>query len=133
MNQVLVDTSVLSYLLKLDTRAELYRRHLEGTTPAISFMTVAEDYFWAEKYDWGARRRASVDKTLRTYVVVPCDDALCVSWAKITRECERKGRRISTPDAWVAACALRYDAPLVTHNRKDIEAISDRRIISENV
>ena len=132
MNRVLVDTSVLSYLLKLDTRAELYRGHLEGTTPAISFMTVAEVYFWAEKYGWGARRRAYVDKTLRTYVVVPCDDALCVSWAKIRRECERKSRRISTADAWVAACALRYDAPLVTHNRKDFEAISDLQIISRN-
>lgn len=132
MNRVLVDTSVLSYLLKFDTRADLYRKHLEGTTPGISFMTVAEVYFWAEKYGWGARRRAHVNNTLRTYVVVPCDDALCTSWAKIRRVCEQKGRRISVADAWIAACALRYDAPLVTHNRKDFEAIPDLQIISEN-
>jgi len=132
VNRVLVDTCVLSYLLKLDTRAELYRGHIEGTTPGISFMTVAEVYFWAEKYGWGARRRVHVDRTLRTYVVVPCNDALCVSWAKIRQECERKGKRISVADAWVAACALRYDALLVTHNRKDFEAISDLQIISEN-
>ncbi|MCA1668427.1 MAG: PIN domain-containing protein [Thermomicrobia bacterium] len=128
---MLVDTSVLS-LLKLDTRAERYRGHLEGTTPGISFMTVAEVCFRAEKYGWGARRRAHVDKTLHTYVVVPCDDALCVSWAKIRRICEQKGRRISVADAWVGACALRFDAPLVTHNRKDFEAVPDLHIIAEN-
>jgi tRNA(fMet)-specific endonuclease VapC len=29
------------------------------------------------------------------------------------------GRRIKCADAWIAATALLYDAPLVTHNRGD--------------
>jgi tRNA(fMet)-specific endonuclease VapC len=132
MNRVLVGTSVLSYLLKFDTRAELYRKHIEGTTPGIAFMTVAEVYFWAEKYRWGARRRSSVDATLRGYVVIPCDDALCASWARIRYERERQGRPISHADTWIAACALHYDAPLITHNRRDFEDIAGLQIISEN-
>ncbi len=132
MNRVLVDTSVLSLFLKFDTRADLYRKHLEDTTPGIAFMTIAEIYFWAERRHWGARRRTYVDETLHGYAVISCDDALCLSWAEIRYGCERKGRPISVADAWIAACALRFDAPLVTHNRKDFEAISDLQIISEN-
>lgn len=59
-------------------------------------------------------------------------DALCLSWAEIRYGCEREGRPISVADAWVAACALRFGAPLVTHNRKDFEAVSDLQSISEN-
>jgi predicted nucleic acid-binding protein len=31
----------------------------------------------------------------------------------------RNGRRIETADAWIAATALLYDAPLLTHNKAD--------------
>jgi predicted nucleic acid-binding protein len=31
----------------------------------------------------------------------------------------RNGRRIETADAWIAATALLYDAPLLTHNEAD--------------
>ncbi|MDQ6832067.1 MAG: hypothetical protein M3008_01610 [Chloroflexota bacterium] len=59
-------------------------------------------------------------------------DALCFSWAEIRYGCERERRPISVADAWATACALRFDAPLVTHNRKDFEVLSDLQIISEN-
>lgn len=39
---VVVDTDVVSFLFKRDTRAELYRRHLEGRRPLISAQTLAE-------------------------------------------------------------------------------------------
>jgi tRNA(fMet)-specific endonuclease VapC len=31
----------------------------------------------------------------------------------------RNGRRIETADAWIAATALLYNAPLLTHNKSD--------------
>ena len=42
MSQVLVDTDVISYLLKNDTRADLYQPHLQDQLLVVSFMTVAE-------------------------------------------------------------------------------------------
>ena len=47
MTTLIVDTDVVSFLLKGDTRAQLYRPHLQGRTLALSFMTVAELYQWA--------------------------------------------------------------------------------------
>jgi hypothetical protein len=32
---------------------------------------------------------------------------------------ERQGRRVETADAWIAATALLYDCPLLTHNKPD--------------
>jgi hypothetical protein len=37
-----VDTDVVSLTFKRDTRASLYRPHLDGRQLTISFMTVAE-------------------------------------------------------------------------------------------
>ncbi|MGA2771966.1 MAG: hypothetical protein ABSG26_14225 [Bryobacteraceae bacterium] len=31
----------------------------------------------------------------------------------------RNGRRIETANAWIAATALLYDVPLLTHNKTD--------------
>lgn len=42
MSDVVLDTDVLSYLFKRDTRARSYRPHLLGKTIYVSFMTVAE-------------------------------------------------------------------------------------------
>lgn len=41
---VVLDTDVVSYLFKGDTRAEAYRLHLRGKTLALSFMTVTKLY-----------------------------------------------------------------------------------------
>lgn len=38
---------------------------------------------------------------------------------------------ISAADAWIAATALLYGVPLVTHNRKDFEGIDGLVVISE--
>jgi predicted nucleic acid-binding protein len=42
------------------------------------------------------------------------------------------GRRIECADAWIAATALLYDAPLVTHNRDDYLGVPGLRIISRS-
>ncbi len=55
MDTVLVDTDVFSFLLKNDTRASFYRKHLDNRRHALAFMTVAELRSWRSG-DNGARR-----------------------------------------------------------------------------
>ncbi len=43
-DRLVVDTDVISFLFKRDTRAKLYEPHLSGRQLVISFMTVAELY-----------------------------------------------------------------------------------------
>jgi len=47
MDSVVIDTDVLSYLFKQDSRGESYQAHLEGKFGVISFMTLAELGVWA--------------------------------------------------------------------------------------
>jgi tRNA(fMet)-specific endonuclease VapC len=127
-----IDTNVISYALRHDTRAALYAQHLRNQSLAISFATLAELLFGARKRNWGARRLCDLDVLLRPYLILYPDEAICRVWAEVIWRCERVGQPISENDAWIAACALRYDAPIVTHNRRDFEPVPDLQIISEN-
>jgi predicted nucleic acid-binding protein len=43
---------------------------------------------------------------------------------------QARGYRIECADAWIAATALLYDIPLVTHNRTDYRGVPGLNIIS---
>jgi tRNA(fMet)-specific endonuclease VapC len=130
VSDVVVDTNVISYLFKGDTRASLYLPHLAGVSANISFMTLAEMHFGAERRHWGAYRRHRLHLFLRGYPVIQSTPEICHLWAEIMAMRERQGRAIENADAWIAACALRYSAPLVTHDRKDFAAIPELHVIS---
>jgi tRNA(fMet)-specific endonuclease VapC len=129
MNRVLLDTCVVSILLKAHSSAHFYLTHLESKSHAISFMTEAELYRWAFRRQWGKRRRQWLDNVLRHYVIVPVDRQLCLLWARITNDRAKCGRPISCADAWVAASALRHDAILLTDNTKDFESIEGLQVL----
>ncbi len=128
---VIVDTDVVSFLFKGDTRAQLYRPHLQGMTLALSFMTVAELYQWAYIRTWGKQKLTRLEDQLRKYIIVPYDNELCKQWATVSVERQRLGKPISVQDAWIAATALRHGCPLVTHNRDDFANITGLMVISE--
>jgi predicted nucleic acid-binding protein len=46
------------------------------------------------------------------------------------RAAQAAGRRIECADAWIAATALLYNAPLVTHNRADYLGVPGLSMIS---
>jgi len=129
---VIVDTDVTSYILKEDSRAELYRPHLFGLPKIISFMTLAELRRWELQNNWGARRIKQAREFLDDFSVIYADEKLCEIWAEIKSDAHRKGRPIEAADAWVAAVALTFDVPLVTHNRKHYENVASLKIISES-
>lgn len=130
---IVVDTNILSYFLKRDSRAAIYQPHLASQLRFISFMTLAELRFWAINKNWAEKRRKNFEEYVsENYGIVYADDELCKIWAEIKSEAFKKGRSIETADAWVASVALMFDIPLVTHNRKHFENITNLKIISEN-
>ncbi len=129
---VVVDTDVVSYLYKRDTRAEDYRTHLQGKLLTISFMTLAELDRWILERNWGERRKTDLEKFMHRFTVIEVSRALCLKWAEASHRARRKGRPIETADAWIAATALLYDIPLVTHNRNDYSGVDGLQVISES-
>jgi predicted nucleic acid-binding protein len=113
---LVVDTDVVSYLFKRDTRAALYQPFLNSPPFVISFMTLAELRRWMRERNWGQTRRAELENYLTRYVVLHSDIDLCERWAQATDSARRNGRPIAAADAWIAATALQLAVPLVTHN-----------------
>lgn len=128
---VVIDTDVVSFLYKGDTRGVLYQPHLGGEFMIISFMTLAELRQWSLKWNWGASKKADFDNYLKRYSIHHSTPELCQLWADVTDYGRRIGKSIAVPDAWIAATALFYDIPLVTHNASDFQSVPDVQIITE--
>lgn len=128
---LMVDTNVVSYVMRGDTLAKLYLPHLHGKLLAISFITVGEMFYGAKKKRWGEKKRRQLETALRNFVVTPYDNEIAWCYARVVTERERKGRPIGLHDAWIAACALRHGVSLVTHNATDFEEITGLQIITE--
>ena len=127
---IVVDTDVVSYIFKKDSRASLYEPYMVQTPKFISFMTFAELRRWEFQSNWGDAKTAKFKQHLADFGVIYADEKLCNIWAKTINEGKKKGRQISTADAWIASTALMFDIPLVTNNRKDFEFIDGLSILS---
>jgi tRNA(fMet)-specific endonuclease VapC len=64
-----VDTNIVSYLFKRDSRAALYAPHLLNRELAIAMMTVAELFQWAAMRNWGKPRVRRLEQHLERYTV----------------------------------------------------------------
>jgi len=131
MKAIVLDTDVVSFLFKRDTRAQLYLPYLESREWLISFMTEAELEQWALVANWSGKRIDWMRLFLARFAIVPSSRALVLRWAEAMAEARKNGRRIETADAWVAATALLYDAPLLTHNKSDYVGVPGLRFGDE--
>jgi tRNA(fMet)-specific endonuclease VapC len=125
----LVDTNVISFVLKGHPLAARYQPHLAGFTLAISFMTQGEMREGAVLAGWGARRLGILETTLSQLLILHSDDDICKKWAAI--RASRRTRPIGVADAWIAATALSHGLELVTHDAKDFQSIAGLTIITE--
>ena len=128
---VVVDTDVVSFLYKRDTRARLYEPHLNDPPFILSFMSLAELRRWTLERNWGEKQREELEEYLARYLILHSDDLMCERWAQAINGARRRGRPIAPADGWIAATALLLDVPLVTHNNAHYQGIEGLRVISE--
>ena len=128
---LLVDTNIAIYFAANKPVIAAYRAHLEGNVLALSFASAGELLLTDRKARNPGQTLEYWREKLPYYVVLFPDLEMCDIWARITADCYRRGRTRQDNDLWIAATALRYDLPLVTHNRRDFEDIPGLTIISE--
>jgi predicted nucleic acid-binding protein len=131
MKPVVLDTDVVSFLFKNDSRAQSYLAHLHDRQWLISFMTEAELEQWALQSNWHAKRIDWLRIFLARFGIIPSSHDLIVKWAEVMVAARRAGRRLETADAWIAATAVLYDAPLVTHNASDYAGVPGLKLVTE--
>ena len=125
-----VDTDVVSYIFKQDTRAPFYQTHLLGLSAALSFMSVAELDNWALRQGWGRAKISRLGQLVSSFTIILPDRDQCRLWAEVTSACRRARRPIQSADAWIAAMAIQLGVPLLTNNRSDFAAVASLTVIS---
>ena len=92
MTPVVIDTDVVSFLFKSDSRAQIYLPHLHDRQWLISFMTEAELEQWALLSGWHPKRIEWLRVFLGRFVVVPSSRDLVLKWAEVMVTARRNGR-----------------------------------------
>ena len=130
MTPAVVDTDVVPFLFKNDSRAQSYLPLLKDRKLLVSFMTEAELEQWIVLAKWGAGRVQRFQEFMTGFASVPSSRDLILQWADVMVRARANGRRIDTADAWIAATALLYGAPLITHNPKDYLGVPELKVLT---
>jgi len=130
---VILDTNIVSYLMRGGPVADRYAPHIQERLLYITFVTIGEMYYGAERGAWGQRRRSALAAYLGRFTVVPYNLQVSRRYGMIRASRESRGVRIETNDAWIAACAVEYRLPLVTHNARDFQNIHGLQVVTEQM
>lgn len=113
----LVDTDVVSNMIKSTTIGLEYLRLSHGYQLGVAFFTAAELRFGAAKRRLGARRNLYLEDFLAGCPIMPFVKDMDRVYARVMLERERMGKRMEKADGWIATTAIYYDVPLITHDR----------------
>ncbi|NEP54590.1 MAG: type II toxin-antitoxin system VapC family toxin, partial [Moorea sp. SIO3C2] len=95
MSTILLDTNIVSFIFKGDSRALDYEIHLKNRHLAIAFMTVAELYQWAAIRQWGERRKSQLLETLQErYILLSFNVLICQQWGTLRPILLRSARKV---------------------------------------
>ena len=94
MTPAVVDTDVVSFLFKNDSRAQLYLPLLQHRKLLVSFMTEAELEQWIVLAKWGAGRIQRFHEFMNGFASVPSSRDLILRWADVMAAARANGRRI---------------------------------------
>jgi tRNA(fMet)-specific endonuclease VapC len=129
MSARLLDTNIVSFIVKAHPLAARYAPHLTGYDLAISFQTLAELLAGGALSGWNNQKWTTLESTIAIMTVLHSDQATCERWAEI--RVARRTQPMGVADCWIAATALAYGLELVTHNPTDFANIPGLRVITE--
>ncbi len=131
---VIIDTDVFSAITSSRATATRYEAVLRDKTQALTFVSVAELLYGARHAGWAERRTAELAEKIRRLLLIPFDERLPVVWARLRDLARRRGHPLAQSahanDLWIAACAVFYEAPLLTGNVRHFGGLPGLTMIS---
>ena len=120
---ILLDTDVCVELLKGNKRI-LQRRDACEDSVGVSFMTVAELYFGAEKSLDPAKNQEVIEKLLLTVEVVHTNLSILKRFGQIKAELQKQGVPLADADILIGSAAIETSEKLITGNTKHFDRIA---------
>jgi tRNA(fMet)-specific endonuclease VapC len=124
---ILLDTDICIELLH-GNKSVIERRKSIDDSIAISFITVAELYYGAEKSKKKNEMKLLVDKFLLSVNIIESTTEISKKFGEIKGNIELKGKRQEDADLFIAACTLIECEKLITGNIKHYKNIDKLRI-----
>ncbi|WP_250281001.1 MULTISPECIES: PIN domain-containing protein [unclassified Frankia] len=130
---VILDTDVFSAITAGRATAARYEAVLRNKTQALTFVSVAELLYGARHGGWGERRTTALVEKIERLLLIPFDKELPAVWAQLRDLARRRGHPLAQPahtnDLWIAACAVLYQAPLLTGNRRHFLGVPELTVV----
>ena len=124
---ILLDTDVCIELLHGNRRVLEHRKAVNDAV-AVSFITVAELYYGAEKSQHKDEMKIVVEKFLLSVNIIETDMRICKKFGELKGNLELQGTRQEDADIFVAACALIECDRLITGNGKHYQEIKELKL-----
>jgi predicted nucleic acid-binding protein len=112
VRDVVIDTGAASLLQRRQAPPWVLRQ-LAGARIWLTFITVGELADWAVRRKWDETRRGRLDAWTAGRPVIPYDARIARLWGELAGQAQLRGRPRPPNQAWIAACCLRYQLPLL--------------------
>jgi len=121
---ILLDTDVCIHILR-GNRKVIEERKKHPDQVAVSFMTVAELYYGAEKSANPAKNRSLIEQFLLTLAVINSNNQIMHRFGMLKASLEGLSIPLADADLLIAATALESCNLLVTGNKKHFSRIAN--------
>lgn len=130
---IILDTDVFSKIYRTPAEAARLDYVMRDRLHSLTFISVGELLYGAKHGKWGAERTAELRERIQRMLLIPFDERLPETWAWLRDKARRAGHPLAQPthanDLWIAACAVRYEAPLLTLNSRHFSGLPEINVI----
>ena len=125
---ILLDTNICIYIINAKPPEVLvrFRQYRLGEVGLCS--VVAAELAYGVAKSLSARNKAALEMFLAPLEILPFDTKALWAYGDLRANLERQGQPIGALDTMIAAHALSLDAPLVTHNTRELERVPGLRL-----
>ena len=126
---LVVDTNIVSYILRNAPLAVRYRPLIDDKRIAVSFQTVGELRLGQLLGHYDRPALEAWERLRSQWRIIDSNHEIVEIYAALRADANRAGRELSSQDAWIAATALWLQVPLVSHDR-DFRNVPELELIT---
>ena len=124
---ILLDTDVCIELLRGNKKV-IQKRKEEDDSVAVSFMTLAELFYGAEKSSRPGKNIVLIEQFILTVAVLHSDNSIIKKFSELKTRLENSGIPLTDADLFIAATTLTKCNKLISGNIKHYNRIDELKI-----